>query len=703
MLPHRSRDRGRSRDISPVALARRASEERRTSPGRASAHHSPRFHQQRLATKASSAPSNPQLDETLVNNKSLPSRDTVATLVPFRQSRPRIGGVFNPSDSFPHASSSSSIPMIRTPSPEDYRSCPSRSLQDQMQEAYALDNMHLARILYLKLRGIEVTSDDDPRIAQVRDEDFCFVPEGALRIDEECEKAIREGEKREKERREKLVKDRKLKERERVWEEEALRLRSEKQRVQRQRAESIATRETQRLDYKSKARPQLELSLPAENSSWRTHSVGSPNARRVAMLTGTVSNLQQHSRASKPDDRFQYEVMRPAASLPETRHFSGSSSSKRLSRPTATRAPASAVSFRDVVTRMEGRLFPVDDTDVVRNQTQMQRELLDTLLTVIDWEVGERRKGKGKEMLSTASSASTTCLACSVGTISTISRSNSWSSDSGSSVSTTITTPPTSPSFDKPPLPALADDPEFRALVHSCHRKNNLIIVPLSQHPLSLQLGDHPHTEVTQLCIGLNDTRQKHGAQPIIRRMRESVSSLLDLATKVQQSYIRTIQFTIPSSPLPPYPSSPPPRTTTRRSTARPLKPEGYRATCSDVCIFASPAANETSFEQVIPLKDSHPEPPPPRMIPPLTIVTPSPLRPRYVPVQPEWRVRPVANPVVLRLRALQNLLFARGMQWEGRAHQGSLGCGREKLTGVAFDGIGRSSLAFETSREAIV
>ncbi|KAF8204281.1 hypothetical protein K438DRAFT_1964642 [Mycena galopus ATCC 62051] len=41
---------------------------------------------------------------------------------------------------------------------------------------------HLAKILLLRLQGIEVTSDSDPRIAAVRDEDFdaCFVPFGPL-------------------------------------------------------------------------------------------------------------------------------------------------------------------------------------------------------------------------------------------------------------------------------------------------------------------------------------------------------------------------------------------------------------------------------------------------------------------------------------------------------------------------------------------
>lgn len=47
-----------------------------------------------------------------------------------------------------------------------------------MQVAYALDSMHLAKVLLLKLWGIEATSDDGPRIAQAKDADLsdAFVP-----------------------------------------------------------------------------------------------------------------------------------------------------------------------------------------------------------------------------------------------------------------------------------------------------------------------------------------------------------------------------------------------------------------------------------------------------------------------------------------------------------------------------------------------
>lgn len=57
------------------------------------------------------------------------------------------------------------------------------------------------------------------------------------------------------------------------------------------------------------------------------------------------------------------------------------------------------------------------------------------------------------------------------------------------------------------------------------------------------------------------------------------------------------------------------------------------------------------------------------------------------------WRIRTVENPVFLRLKALQNVLWEEGVNWQGKAREGSLGAGREKVVKVAFEGVGRSWL----------
>jgi len=53
---------------------------------------------------------------------------------------------------------------------------------------------------------------------------------------------------------------------------------------------------------------------------------------------------------------------------------------------------------------------------------------------------------------------------------------------------------------------------------------------------------------------------------------------------------------------------------------------------------------------------------------------------------------------VLLRLKALQNVCAGEGVEWEGRAREGALGFGCDRIKGIAFDGIGRSRLSWEVS-----
>ena len=110
---------------------------------------------------------------------------------------------------------------------------PPKSIKDQMQDAYALDNMHLAKVLLLKLRGIEVTSDDDPRIAQVRDSDFddSFIPPGGLTLCPEDEARYQESLRREREHQRRVRRQANLRACERLWESSVRCLREEKNKV----------------------------------------------------------------------------------------------------------------------------------------------------------------------------------------------------------------------------------------------------------------------------------------------------------------------------------------------------------------------------------------------------------------------------------------------------------------------------------------
>ena len=62
--------------------------------------------------------------------------------------------------------------------------------------------------------------------------------------------------------------------------------------------------------------------------------------------------------------------------------------------------------------------------------------------------------------------------------------------------------------------------------------------------------------------------------------------------------------------------------------------------------------------------------------------------------------MRPVANPVLLRLQALHNTCQRSAIAWR-RAREGSLAAGKEKMVGVAWEGIGRSGLGWEVTVKA--
>ena len=66
--------------------------------------------------------------------------------------------------------------------------------------------------------------------------------------------------------------------------------------------------------------------------------------------------------------------------------------------------------------------------------------------------------------------------------------------------------------------------------------------------------------------------------------------------------------------------------------------------------------------------------------------ITPTPLRPRDTPAGLRCRLRPIANPVLLRLKLLQNVCVGEGVEWEGRAREGALGFGHDRLRGITFD-----------------
>jgi hypothetical protein len=239
--------------------------------------------------------------------------------------------------------------------------------------------------------------------------------------------------------------------------------------------------------------------------------------------------------------------------------------------------------------------------------------------------------------------------------------------------------------------------------------RSSFVRVSLDETPLSLPKAQR-HAREVQISPPAVDVSslagQSRGLESVkkslVRHVSRSVHGIVDVAKGLQSAYISTTMFSVGAAPS--HSSTSLSQSRAGSSNRRSFRPYGYRAYPGDVKKFTSlttPSPTTTSPEPIhfIPLVSPFP--------PSATLVVhrsgaihspiiPSPLRPRTPPTALAYRMRPVANPEILRLRALQNLMYLRGKEWEGRGREGGLGCGKERLLGVAFEGRGPSGLGCE-------
>jgi hypothetical protein len=373
---------------------------------------------------------------------------------------------------------------------------------------------------------------------------------------------------------------------------------------------------------------------------------------------------------------------------------------------------------------MNGQLFPLDPSERAedarriaglpipgstphRRKASLRAELLESLLQVVEWHDGERRKAKGKEVVREQHTLKSPARAptplplvpssLSATFLSSTSRSSSWLSfGSWRSTGTDITTPDSpvlpSPTCSQPCLPTLVESQR------ELHPRCAFVRISVEESPLCppitsptpLEDDNPPSGSATEGFSSL----AIRGA--LVKRVTRSVTTIVEAAKGLQSAYITATMFTAGTPYQPVTPSQPRGSLRCQRQARR----EGYRALAKDVQRFTDNKSISQISEPVhfIPLVSQPsgsaglPKPP----VPKNAFIFPSPLRPRTPPAALAYRMRPVANPAVLRLRALQNLMYARGKEWEGRAREGGLGCGKERMLGIAFEGRGRSGLGCE-------
>ena len=647
-----------------------------------------------------------------------------------------------------------------------------------MHVAYALENMHLAKVLLLKLKGIEVDGDDDPRIAEVRDEDFSssFVPEGGLRLDAEIEARVQEAERRAREAQKRREREERLRQLERVWEISIRRFKSERERIM--RVKEQAQREQRAAERREKERERerarkAEASRAARGTQLRI-ACGQP---RQLLCYDSLRNAD--ARFPKPthakdraDDSsmFLYDIMPspPSRPLSLSPPCSRSPTDKdNLTLPRAQRELAMkhaknnsrAVAFSDVLTAMHGPLFAEEEHD--RPHARRNPQQVELLAVLLDPAEKVEEKGKARDDVlsetvrrrqrmknpvaarvtrsSTMDSVSSTSSATS-SSASTVTRSGSWfsfgSKTSFRSTSTTLTTPSSSPLVpSKPSLilsGPLSTSPPSESPLRTRRQSSKPPVapsVPAAEHPLALPAPQKPKRK-EPLAIGRGRPLTRHmdrsssedspppSPSGLVHRVSRSVSTFMDLAAQFQRAYVKATMFSAgvdlygrsQSRSTSRSPSRSPVRPARVRYSSVPgrsnagLKPAGYRASSLDVHVFM--AADESSDEEalqyhrtLIPLfpPSAGTLPAHERVFPLPPPLPRSPFRPQFQPNMRLSRMRPVANPILLRLQALHNVCQAHALSWH-RAREGTMAAGKEKIVGVAWEGIGRSSLGWEVS-----
>lgn len=538
---------------------------------------------------------------------------------------------------------------------------PPQSLEDRIHEAYALDNIHLAKILYLKLQGIHVADDFDPRIEQVREEDFPF---GKLTLGDEDESSLKERDdhcKRDQRRATRLAQC------ERAWDQSIVEYRQQCLLVQRRRAVAVALAD----------RLEEHRSL-------------------VQSGPGALSLLSY----SSPYDNHSSPVDIPCRSP----------KSSNLRKELPISSPSQSIPFRQVSACMNGVLFPNDDAPsdlgARKRQSHAHSTLLEVLLQPVTWEREERseaRAGRRNSFpsASTWSSNATLCSTCSTsGSPSTLASSDPERQFAGVR-RLTISTPKST---------ACASSVRTRLSRCGVH---SLTPIDLQECPLSLPGCTQPQPNAPPPAQ--QPKSRSHFASRLVKKIGSSVSTLIDVAAQFQASYLRTagsiVHFETEYFHEEIAASSWGSRPLTRSAKAKtnawlPFDPTSPRAKINEITAFIEGSSWSELQEEDICSEQEHYTlvqllSPSERFLPPPSapmFPTPSPLRSRNASPSLRCRTRPIANPVLLRLKALQNVCAGQGVEWEGRAREGALGFGRDRLQGIAFDGIGRSRLSWEVS-----
>ncbi|KAH9081808.1 hypothetical protein EDB83DRAFT_585451 [Lactarius deliciosus] len=327
-------------------------------------------------------------------------------------------------------------------------------------------------------------------------------------------------------------------------------------------------------------------------------------------------------------DRFTYAFPIPSASsfansAPARQQQGGIKS--RLGQTTLTNSKATntrAVSFDDIRASMGGVLFPTAPGDTATSKTRRESELLGTLLEAVRWEEGERWQQKGGAKASLLPE----CGACASASlplnrlsfppsqalslpsdglastsVSTTSRPVSWLSFGSRKSTPSINTAQTTPLSAIKELPPFTDRPTPQRSC-GCGRGQSIVIVDVNDTPLgsTVELSPTPIPSVASV-------NTRHGPSPRRSRktslsMRTWFASLLSAATRVQQAYVTATMATLATSDYHPDGQILDVSSAEAPSEYSTRPPWGWRAQQSDVAKFTlgTPSTNQVPVPYLV-------------------------------------------------------------------------------------------------------
>ena len=390
-------------------------------------------------------------------------------------------------------------------------------------------------------------------------------------------------------------------------------------RSRRERVAAVVLRTHQEDGLKQRERVTREHEIPERERDNRHPTNCAPRSsfRVLAHATHPTPASQQ----GPAIDPFTYAFPVPSTtsfpnSAPARKQQGGIKS--RLGQATLTNPKATntrSITFDDIRASMGGVLFPTAPGDSATSKTRRESELLGILLEAVRWEEGERwqHRGRVKASPSLLPDIASECGACASASLpllslssspalslpsgglastsaSTVSRPVSWLSFGSRKSTPSINTAQTTPLSATKELPSFTDATPQRSC--GCGRGHSLAVVDVNDTPLGLTTEPSPTpapaVASVDACHGASHRRSRKTSLSMRSWLASSVTSLLSAASRVQRVYVTATMATLVSTDYSPHGQILEVSSVGAPSEYSARPPCGWRAQNSDVAKFTS-------------------------------------------------------------------------------------------------------------------